>query len=161
MQNHCCQSEVAREGLDLELERSSDGLTLTPQFRKQVVLQLSPDWGAGFRTVERKRWGVGTVEQGGKGPGDFLHEADSPSQSQCPLQLSSLTPLPLYFQLNLCCRGNPRGKPAKAGTPLPAVPPRPPSVAARSLPCSLPATLVSSKISNCFFLPTPRTRAHL
>lgn len=38
MQNHCCQSEVAREGLDLELERSSDSLTLTPQFRKQVVL---------------------------------------------------------------------------------------------------------------------------
>lgn len=151
MQNHCGPREVAREGLDLELERSSDSLTLTPQFRKQVVLQLSPDWGAGFGTVERKRWGVGTVEQGSKGPGDFLQEADSPSLSQCPLQPSSLTPLPLYFQLNLCCHGNTRGKPAKAGTPMPAVPPRLPSVAACSLPCSLPATLASSKISASSF----------
>lgn len=57
MQNHCGPREVAREGLDLELERSSDSLTLTLQFRKQVVLQLSPDWGAWFGTVERKRWG--------------------------------------------------------------------------------------------------------
>lgn len=31
MQNHCGQSKVAREGLDLELERSSDSLILLPR----------------------------------------------------------------------------------------------------------------------------------
>lgn len=57
MQNHCGQSEVAKEGLDLELERSSDSLILLLAIQKAGGASAEPK--KEFGRAERKGWGLG------------------------------------------------------------------------------------------------------